>query len=614
MPIKHSLTKLLRIPSVYPWGGGLTVSPDGRHAAVNWNKSGSWEIWLVSLDGKKNPKKITGGSESKAAPRFSPDGSRLAFLQDFEGDENFDVHIYDLATGETRNAMPNTPDALYENYSWSPDSKHIALISNRGGRFAVHTLDVATGELQRLTDHSYSDTEVAWSPDGQHIALTALTKGQDSNIFVIPASGGEPRVLADESGPIDAATPRWSPDGKQLAFVGWPRGNADIGVWDLESGEIDWVSSEKWDEEQPAWSPDGSSLVYTVNRDGDVSLAVVDLRSGRRRRLALEPGCHSDPHFTPSVASEASEASGGSIVCAFHNSRRTADLWKLKLPEGSKPSGSSPRWTQLTHSAPADVKPGDFILPQPVRWKAPDGLTIPGLLFQPKGKARRRPAILYVHGGPSWQTMIAWSPLIQTWLAEGWAVLCPNYRGSTGYGKEFQTANRFVLGQADIADIVAGADFLIRKGLADPERIGITGASYGGYMTMVGLTRYPDRFAAGSAVVPFLNWFTEFASEREDLQYWDLQNMGDPKEAPDRFREASPMFFLDRINAPVQMLAGAHDPRCPAAETEEADAELKRLGKVHETIIFPDEGHGFLKLKNKLTAYQRQLRFLKKHL
>ncbi len=609
MPTKHSLTKLLRIPNVYSWGGGLSVSPDGKQAAVNWNKSGSWEIWLVSLAasqaGATRPKKITGGSESKTAPRFSPDGSKLAFLQDCEGDENFDVHIYDLATGETRNAMPDTPDALYDNYSWSPDGRHIALISNRGGRFAVHTLDVTTGDLRRAIDHPYSDVDAAWSPDGRHIALTANTQGQDTNIFVIPAIGGDPRVLSNESGPMDASSPRWSPDSKRLAFVSYARGNADLGVWELESNKVDWVATEKWDEEHPAWSPDGGSIVYTVNRDGDVSLVVVDLRLGRRKKFAVEPGYHTEPQFT---------SDGASIVCVFHNSRRTADLWKLKLPEGSKPSGSSPRWTQLTHSAPADVKPGDFILPTPVRWKAPDGLTVPGLLFVPKGKAKRRPAILYIHGGPSWQTMIAWSPLIQTWLAEGWTVLCPNYRGSTGYGKALQTANRFVMGQADIADIVAGADFLIRNRLADPERIAITGASYGGYMTMVGLTRYPDRFAVGSAVVPFLDWFTEFASEREDLQYWDLQNMGDPKEEADRYHEASPMFFLDRIAAPVQMLAGAHDPRCPAAETEKATDELKRLGKVHETIIFSDEGHGFLKLKNKLTAYQKQLKFLKKHL
>lgn len=598
---KHSISRLLRIPSVWPWGGSLAVSPDGKQAAIVWNKSGSWEVWLLPLDGKR-PKQITGGPQSKSAPRFSPDGKTLAFLQDHEGDENYDVYLYDMATGETRNAMPDTPDALYNNYSWSPDGKSVALISNRPGIFAVHVLDLTTGELHRLSHHPYSDVDVTWSPDGARIAIAANTKGQDSNIFVIPARGGPERRLTVDGLPVDAASPHWSPDGKQLAFVSWLHGNADIGVWELESNEVDWVSTDKWDKERPIWSLDGSKLAYTLNRDGDVSLVMVDVKSGRKTKAAIEPGYHTDAHFIP----DGGAAVGGALLAIFHNSRRPGDVWKLDLASG--------KWTQLTNSLPASVKPKDFIRPEAVRWKAPDGLIIPGLLFRPQGRAGRRPALLYVHGGPSWQTMISWYPMIQVYLSEGWTVLCPNYRGSTGYGKDFQTANRFVLGQADIADIVAGADYLIRKGLADPGRIGITGASYGGYMTMAGLTRYPDRFAVGSAVVPYLNWFTEFASEREDLRYWDLQNMGHPEKDEERFREASPIFFLDRASAPVQMIAGANDPRCPAAETAQADQELTRLGKVHETIIFPDEGHGFLKLKNKLTAYQRQLKFLKKYL
>jgi dipeptidyl aminopeptidase/acylaminoacyl peptidase len=593
---KHSISQLLRIPSVSPWGGNLDVSPDGKYAAVAWNKSGAWEIWLIPLDGKR-PKRITGGPESKSAPRFSPDGKRLAFLQDHEGDENFDVHLYDLGTGKTRNAMPDTPDALYDLISWSPDGEAIALISNRPGIFAAHVLDLTTGELHRLSHHPYSDVDVAWSPDGAHIAVVANTQGQDANIFVLPARGGPERPLTVDGLPVDAAWPHWSPDGRRLAFVSWMHGKADIGVWELETDEVDWISTGKWDEEGPSWSPDGRQLVHTINRDGEVSLVIVDVASGRRRKAAIEPGYHTDARFTPD---------GRSLLAVFHNARRPGDLWKLDL--------ASDKWTQLTHSLPSSIKPRDFILPEVVRWKAPDGLTIPGLLFQPKGKMRTGPALLYVHGGPSWQTMNFWYPMIQVYLSEGWTVLCPNYRGSTGYGKAFQTANRFVLGQADIADIVAGADYLIRKGLADPKQIAITGASYGGYMTMVGLTRYPDRFAAGSAVVPFLNWFTEFDSEREDLRYWDLQNMGDPEKDAARFREASPIFFLDRVQAPVQMIAGANDPRCPAAQSRQADEELTRLGKAHETIIFPDEGHGFLKLKNKLTAYQRQMKFLRKYL
>ncbi len=592
---KHSITTLVRVPFVYPWSGGVSVSPDGAHAALAWNKNGQWEIWLAPLAGGR-PKQITGGAESKHAPRFSPDGRALAYLQDHDGDEKYDVFIYDLATGATRNAMPDTPDALLDRYSWSPDSRHVALTANRGGRFAVHTLDTHTGQLRRLTDHSYSDLEPAWSPDGKWIAFSAITAGQDTGLFIVPAEGGPARRVADVFGPLDAHTPRWSPDGAQLAFVGRPRGNADIGVMDASTGNIRWVANEKWDEENPAWSPDGRSLAYTINRDGNVSLVVVDLKKGRRHRAAIEAGYHEAPLFAPD----------GSLLTVFQSARRPADLWRLDRVGG--------KWTQITQSLPRAVKPTDFLMPRVMRWKAPDGLAISGLCFQPKGKAARRPALLNVHGGPSWQFMNVWSPLVQVWVSEGWAVLCPNYRGSTGYGKAFQTANRFALGQADIADIVAGADTLVRKGLARPDRIGITGGSYGGYMTMIGLTQYPDRFAVGSAIVPFLNWFTEFETEREDLRYWDLQNMGDPKADAARYRESSPIFFLDRIAAPVQMLAGANDPRCPAAETQQAVDELTRLGKVHEAIIFPDEGHGFLKLTNKLTAYRRQLKFLRKYL
>ncbi len=596
---KHSISKLLRIPQVYAYPGGLSLSPDGKYAAVNWNKSKSWEIWLAPLNGGK-PKRITGGPQSKSAPRFSPDGTKLGFLQDYDGDEKFDLHIYDLKTGQVRNAMPDTDEALNDNFSWSPDGRCVTFISNRGSRFAAHVLDTETGAQRRISEHSYSDFEAAWSPDGKHIAYSAQTRGQVMNIFVADAANPNPeetRVITDDDGPIDAVTPRWSPDGRRIAFVGHPDDNANIGIFDLESGEIGWIRLDKWDHACPAWSPDGKRLAYTVNRDGDVSLIVADLSSGRRRRYAVEAGYHVEPKFTPD---------GNSILCVFHNARRPADLWKLDLMSG--------KWKQITASLPDDVKPSHFIQPRVARWKAPGGLTISGLLFLPKGKTKRRPLLLNVHGGPSWQYMNVWSPLVQVWLSEGWAVLCPNYRGSTGYGKKFQEANRYVLGHADIADIVAGAEHLARKGLADPKRIGVTGASYGGYMTMVGLTKYPRKFAVGSAVVPFINWFTEFESEREDLRYWDLQNMGDPKEAPDRFREASPMFFLDRITAPVQMLAGAHDPRCPAAETRQAADELTRMGKVHDTLIFPDEGHGFLKMKNRLTAYQRQLRFLKKYL
>ena len=189
-------------------------------------------------------------------------------------------------------------------------------------------------------------------------------------------------------------------------------------------------------------------------------------------------------------------------------------------------------------------------------------------------------------------------------------VIAPNYRGSMGYGREFREANRFVMGKLDLDDVVKSVDFIVGTGLADAKRIAVTGGSFGGYLTMCALTKHPDVWAAGSALVPFLNWFTEMANERDDLQYWDKQNMGDPEKDKERLREASPIFSIERIKAPVQMIAGAHDPRCPVSETLQARDELQRLGKRADVVIYEDEGHGFLKLDNRLDAYKKNLQFL----
>ena len=180
-------------------------------------------------------------------------------------------------------------------------------------------------------------------------------------------------------------------------------------------------------------------------------------------------------------------------------------------------------------------------------------------------------------------------------VSRGWAVLAPNYRGSTGYGREWQLASRFDLGGCDTEDVVAGADYLVREGLADPARIAVTGRSWGGYLTMTALTGYPDRWAGGSAVVPFLNWFTAHANSREDLQHWDEENFGHPERDRELYYERSPFFFLERIAAPVQMICGAHDVRCPASESVQARDRLLALGKTCELVLYADEGHSFLK-------------------
>jgi dipeptidyl aminopeptidase/acylaminoacyl peptidase len=195
-------------------------------------------------------------------------------------------------------------------------------------------------------------------------------------------------------------------------------------------------------------------------------------------------------------------------------------------------------------------------------------------------------------------------------LSRGWVVLQPNYRGSTGYGRGWQYASRYDQGGVDTRDVVAGAQYLIQKRLADPQRIAVTGRSHGGYLTMTSLTQYPDIWAAGSAVVPFLNWFTSHANSRDDLQYWDRQNFGDPVKDHDLWYERSPFFFLDRVKAPVQLICAANDPRCPASESIAARDALLALGRSVDFSLYPDEGHSFLKTENVVDAELRRVQFL----
>jgi dipeptidyl aminopeptidase/acylaminoacyl peptidase len=222
--------------------------------------------------------------------------------------------------------------------------------------------------------------------------------------------------------------------------------------------------------------------------------------------------------------------------------------------------------------------------------------------------------VLVIHGGPDWFFEMTWYPVMAAMASRGWTVLAPNYRGSTGYGRNWQDASRFDFGGVDTDDVAAGVRYLAREGLADPRRIGITGRSHGGYLTASCMTRYPDLWKVGSAVVPFLNWFTNHDEIRQDLKQWDLENFGDPVTDIELWKERSPGLHLDQMKAPLQLICGRLDARCPISDSIQAEKDLKGMGKAVELIIYEDEGHAFLKKENVLDAELRRLEFLRKYL
>jgi dipeptidyl aminopeptidase/acylaminoacyl peptidase len=591
--------RLFRTPNVYSWGGGFDLSPDGRSIVYMWNGSGHWELYLLPIAGG-TPRQLTASQESKMFPRFSPDNQRVAYLQDDDGDECFDVHVLDLASGQIENLMRDTPDeGLDEFLRWSPDGRWIYYASNRDKDFAIFGVSVEDGTVKRLTHHTASDVFVEPSPDGKWLAVQSMVDGQNHAVYLVPTGGGPEIKVGEEHGLLDAETPEWSPDSRRIAFVSADHGMYDVAIYDLAARTIEWLTGSDYEYYFPLWSPQADRLLYLASRDASFDLVLHDLQRGPET-IRILPGLHNQARFT---------ADGTALVFTYGGPAHPPDLWLLRIADRAA--------TQLTDSLAPEIDRSIFVQPSHVWYPSLDpGVQVPALLYRPQAARSDQlpPAVIYVHGGPTAQQDNDWYPSIQDFVMRGYVVLCPNYRGSTGYGKNYREANRFDLGRGDTNDVAAGADYLTREGLADPKRIAVTGISYGGFMTMTCTTRHPDKWAAASALVPFVNWFTEHASEREDLQYWDDQNMGDAVKDYDRWYANSPIFFIDRITAPIQLIAGGNDVRCPAEEAEQVRDKLIELERPVEMIVYADEGHILRQLDNRVDAYRQRAAFIDRYL
>ncbi|MBN8655036.1 MAG: S9 family peptidase [Anaerolineae bacterium] len=583
----QTIDQLLRIPYVDS-GLPYTISPIEDRVIFSWNKTGRWELWQ-SLNGEAPSPLSLKIDGAQFAPKFSSDGSKLAFALDLDGSESYHIAIHDFKTDTTTDLTSDILYAHQPNISWSPDGQLLAVLSEAKGQFALFILPLDGSGEHMIRNIFHPCWDAAWSPDGLWIAVESEAAASDRSIHIVPVGRHKGKVrtvqLMWEGKALNAQHPAWSPDSKFLAFSAEVDEWHDIGLFNIETQEITWVDQSAGDKTQPVWSRSGEGIGW-VQAEGAKTRFQFKERGAEPRPIKVGDGLHSFPQFT---------ADG--VILLYEDVNRPTDLWKVDLENGKA--------QQLTKSIDATL---NFKQPEEVWYTGMDGVQIPALLYRGDG----RQAVIDIHGGPNWHFSFMWNPLMSYMASQGWTVLAPNYRGSTGYGKKWQNASRYDMGGVDTDDCAAGVKYLIESGLADVNKIAVTGRSHGGYLTMTCLTSYPDLFAGGSAVVPFLNWVKSHKNSREDLQHWNIENMGDPEENKDLWIARSPYFFLDKVNAPVQMICGGNDPRCPASESTDAYDELKKLGKEVELHLYEDEGHSFLKIENVVDAEVKRLEFLAK--
>jgi dipeptidyl aminopeptidase/acylaminoacyl peptidase len=588
--------------------GGSTWSPDGKTIAFVSNLSGRNNLWLVPSEGGW-PMQLTVSDQRQTSPTWSPDGKWIAYMSDYDGDEQWDIFLVSPKTGQVVN-LTNTREIAEESPAWSPDGRYLAYMvkPKTSSVFEIDVYDTVLRDVKHLTAGTAKDRmNVApiWSKDGKFIVYTQeQSKGTDSNVFVVEVATAQSTLLTPHDGERTYSANDVSPDGKKVLITSNASDGYDnVGLLDIASKKIRWLTQDKWEISGESFSPDGKFLTYTANVDGNTDIYLYDIASGKAHALPLPKGVNF-------AAGRPSPFTRDNSRLLYYHTGPTApgDLWVYNLADGKS--------HQLTHSLVGGVRSEDMVEPQLVHYPSKDGKwTISAFVYVPYNLPHKaeHPAIVYVHGGPTAQTMNTFNRFVQYMANQGYMVIAPNYRGSTGYGKEFQQANLFDMGGGDLQDVLAAADWIKQTGYVDPKKLILMGGSYGGYMTMMGVTKAPEVWAAGVPIVPFVNWFTEIQNEDPVLQQSDLATMGDPEKNKALYEDRSPINFVDKIKAPLYLLAGGNDPRCPKTEAQQVVDAVKKRGGVVEYKVYENEGHGFSKVENQIDAYKRVADFLIAH-
>jgi len=588
--------------------GDTTWSPDGRTIAFISNMSGRNNVWLVPADGGW-PTQLTVSDQRQSSPAWSPDGKWIAYQSDYDGDEQWDIFLVSPKTGQVVN-LTNTREIAEQSPVWSPDGRYLAYLvkPKTSSTHEIDVYDTLMREVKHLTTGTPKDRGnygQVWSKDGKWIAYTQTqAKGTDSNIFVADVGTGKITLLTEHRGENLYTVNDFSPDGTHLLITSNAgNGYENVGLLDIASRKVEWLTRDKWEISGGNFSPDGKTVTWTANVDGNTDIFLHQRATGKTTSLSLPKGVNY------LGGSQSAFSRDGTKLLYYHNGPSApSDVWVYSMATGKS--------QQVTHSLMAGVRSEDMVEPYLVHYPSRDGKwTISAFVYVPYNAPRngQHAAIVYVHGGPTSQTHNSFNRFIQYVVNKGYFVIAPNYRGSTGYGKEFQNANLFDMGGGDLQDVLAAADWMKQTGYPDPKKLILMGGSYGGYMTMMGVTKAPDVWAAGVPIVPFVNWFTEIQNEDPVLQQSDLATMGDPEKNKALYEDRSPINFIDQVKAPLLLLAGGHDPRCPKSETQQVVDAIKKRGGVIESKVYENEGHGFAKVENQIDAYKRVADFLQAH-
>ena len=590
------------------------------------------------------------GMPSSAGFAFSADGSSLLIFSDSDG--VFNAYALPLAGGDPVQLTESKDNAIFA-VSWFPNDNRMLYTYDQGGNELNHVLvreedgshrDLTPGEdlkasflgwaddqqsfylatternqqsfdLYQYSVDDYSRTLIFENPglqlsapsgDGRWLALTKPRTSADSDIFLVDLQSADKalKLITEHDGNVSFAAGGFTPDNLKLIYSTDEHGEfTQNWAYDLETGEKTPLVTADWDVMYSLYSKTGRYLASGINADASTEVTITDTATGRSVALPeLPPGDLNNLRFS---------ADDARLALVVNSDTSPSDIYLVDFKANTS--------TQLTNALSPSIDRDHLVSGRIVRYESFDGLEIPSILYQPHDATaeNRVPALVLVHGGPGGQSRRGYRALVQHLVNNGYAVLAANNRGSSGYGKTFFHLDDRRHGEEDLQDIVNGRRYLESLEWVDADKIGIIGGSYGGYMVAAALAFEPEAFDVGINIFGVTNWVRTlesippwWESFRESL----YDEMGDPATDMERLRRISPLFHAESIVKPMLVVQGANDPRVLQVESDEIVAAVQANEVPVEYVVFPDEGHGFAKRENRITASEAYVRFLNRYL
>lgn len=583
--------------------GGGSFSPDKSKLLVSSNRSGIYNMYTIPTSGGDMVPVTQSDSSSVFAISYFPKDERMLFRMDNNGDEIYHIFIRD--TDGSHEDLTPEEGARSIFYQWSEDKTAFFYGSNkRESRFMdlyKMDLETLTSELVYQNDDGYDVGTV--SPDEKYVALSKSINTNDSDLFLYDLESDESiKINKNQSG---NAPQDFSPDGTALYYT------TDDGSefsylmkYAIADESYEKAMERDWDISGSYFTQNGTYQVTYINEDAKNTIEVMDVATGENIDL---------PTVENMEVTSVSFSDDETMMRFYAGGSHTPSnlyVYNLETKEQKK----------LTDVLNPEIQGQDLVKAEVVRYKSFDGLEIPAIYYAPHQATAENPvpALVWVHGGPGGQSRQNFSSFIQYLVNHGYAVLAVNNRGSSGYGKTFYQMDDLNHGDKDLKDCVEGKNWLAQQPEIDGEKIGIIGGSYGGYMTMAALTYTPEEFDVGVNLFGVTNWMRTLKSippwweSFKDALYKEL---GDPYSADSvRLKQISPLFHTDKVTKPLIVLQGSQDPRVLQAESDEIVAGVRKNGVPVEYVLFEDEGHGFVKKENQITAYSKILEFLDEYL